>query len=102
MIDKSKIRIFIDEVKLKKEMGNEEYKSLPSYKKEEDNKAGYKSPVFRKEVAYDINSLPFFDNEASYKAAVESVIEVYNKSAIILYDGSKGHAPVFTEKELKR
>lgn len=83
-------------------MKDEEYKSLPSYKKEEDNKTGYKSPVFRKEVMYDINSLPFFDTVASYKAAVESVIEVYNKSAIILYDSSKGNAPVFTEKELKR
>ncbi len=82
-------------------MTDEEYKKLKDFR---EVKIPFKDKgtVFRKEVIYDIHSLPFFDNPASYKAAVDSVLDIYNKSGILLYDSSKGKAPIFTEKELKR
>ena len=83
-------------------MNPEEYKKLP-YDKEKVFKERT-TTVFRKEVSYDINSLPFFiaDTPENYKNCVDSIVDIYTKSGVILYDSSRGHAPVFTEKDLKR
>lgn len=69
-----------------------------------DKKPEYCKPsvVFRKEVLYDINSLPFYDNDNNFKIFMDVVTDLYNKSGILIYDSSKGIVPIFTEKELKR
>lgn len=78
-------------------MKPEDYKNLPDRDKQ------YIKPttIFRKEVLYDINSIPYLDDN-NFKAMMDIVIDIYNKSGILIYDFSKGKEPVFTEKELKR
>ncbi len=70
---------------------------------ENRDKTPYKSTVvvFRKEVMYDINSLPE-EIGANSEIVFKTVMEHYKDSGILLYDSSKGIAPIFTEKELKR
>lgn len=61
----------------------------------------YKPIVFRKEVMYDINSIPL-ELAGNEHLAFKVVMEYYKDSGILLYDSSKGIAPIFTEKELKK
>ncbi len=61
----------------------------------------YKPIVFRKEVMYDINSIPV-ELSSNEHLAFKVVMEYYKDSGILLYDSSKGIAPIFTEKELKK
>lgn len=69
----------------------------------EDYKGGnYKPIVFRKEVMYDINSLPTGDLGSSPEKVFHAVMQYYKDSGILLYDASIGIAPIFTEKELKK
>ena len=58
--------------------------------------------VFRKEVMYDINTLPTRTGVEPAEM-FELVMQFYKDSGILLYDSNKGgKEPVFTEKELKR
>jgi len=61
----------------------------------------YKPIVFRKEVMYDINSIPL-SIASNEHLAFKQVMEYYKDSGILLYDASTGIAPIFTEKELKK
>jgi hypothetical protein len=70
---------------------------------ENRDKPPYKpNVVFRKEVLYDINSLPTADLGTDTEKVFRTVMEHYKDSGILLYDASVGIAPIFTEKELKR
>lgn len=64
--------------------------------------SNYKPIVFRKEVIYDINSLPINDIGTNQELVFKTIMEYYKDSGILLYDASKGIAPIFTEKELKK
>lgn len=70
----------------------------------DDNKqnGGYKPIVFRKEVMYDINSLPTNDMGFNQEKVFKTVMEYYKDSGILLYDASRGLAPVFNDKDLKK
>lgn len=70
----------------------------------EDRNKPFNKPsvVFRKEVLYDINSLPTNDLGSNTELVFKAVMEHYKDSGILLYDASVGVAPIFTEKELKR
>lgn len=58
--------------------------------------------VFRKEVMYDINSLPTSDIGENLELVFKTVMSHYKESGILLYDASVGKAPIFADKELKR
>ncbi len=68
---------------------------------EEYKGSNYKPIVFRKEVMYDINSLPM-EIANNPVLVFKTVMEYYKDSGILLYDASAGIAPIFTEKELKK
>lgn len=69
----------------------------------EDHKTNnYKPTIFRKEVMYDINSLPTNDLGNNQELVFKTIMNYYKDSGILLYDASKGIAPIFTEKDLKK
>lgn len=68
---------------------------------EEYKGSNYKPTIFRKEVMYDINSLPM-EISSNPNLVFKAVMDFYKDSGILLYDSSKGIAPIFTEKELKK
>lgn len=68
---------------LQKEPKDKNWNGLSESKEMEKEK---KTIIFRGEVAYDINSLPLGAN-------LETIIDTYTKSGILVYDATLGKAP---------